>query len=217
MKKDRLIECLSTFLFTFAKENNSYMMGENQKQRGITYIKQFYLFLILLLLSQGVCAQSREGVKTSTDLLMFLPSAVGAGKALVDSDYKGLLQLAETGVTSVAVSYLLKYTIKKRRPDGSDNHSFPSNHTGVAFAGAAFLQRRYGWTWGAPAYAVATYVGWGRVYSKRHDTWDVLAGTAIGIASAYIYTRPFAKKYQLTIAPALSSCGGCGVYFSMNF
>lgn len=193
------------------------MICENLKQIYIVFIKQFCLFLILLLLSQGVCAQSREGVKTSTDVLMFLPSAVGAGKALFDGDYKGLLQLTETGVTSVAVSYLLKYTVKKRRPDGSDNHSFPSNHTGVAFAGATFLQRRYGWSWGIPAYAVATYVGWGRVYSKRHDAWDVLAGAAIGVASAYIYTHPFAKKHQLTIAPTLSAQGNCGVYFSMNF
>ncbi len=176
-----------------------------------------FLLMALLSFSQGVYAQSREVVKISTDILMFLPSAVGAGKAVVDGDYKGLLQLAETGVTSVAVSYLLKHAIHKRRPDGSDRKSFPSNHSGVAFAGAAYLQRRYGWAWGAPAYAVATYVGWGRVYAKRHDAWDVLAGASIGIVSAYIYTRPFVKEHNITFAPAISAQGDYGVFFSMKF
>lgn len=161
-------------------------------------------------------AQSRHAVETSTDILMFLPGAMGAGVSLVKGDYEGLWQLAKSGAVSVATAYALKYTIKKRRPDGSDNHSFPSNHAGVAFAGAAFMQRRYGWAWGAPAYAVAAYVSWGRVYSKKHDTWDVAAGAVIGALSAYIFTRPYAREKNIVAAPLLLPDGGCGVSFSMN-
>ncbi len=175
----------------------------------------FVAVLVLLIPLAGINAQSRSGVETSTDILMFVPGAVGAGVSLLKGDSKGFLQLAESGATAVAASYLLKYTIKKERPDGSDKHSFPSNHTAVAFAGAAYLQHRYGWEWGAPAYAVGAYVAWGRVYAKRHDFWDVLAGAAVGVGSAYIYTRPFAKKHNVVVGPSVTPCGGPAIYFSM--
>ena len=110
----------------------------------------------------------------------------------------------------------LKYLVKKERPDFSDNHSFPSMHTSVSFAGAAFIQRRYGWKWGIPAYAVSTYVGWSRVYGKKHDWWDVAAGAVIGAGSAYIFTRPFAKKHNLSISPVAGD-GHYGIYASMTF
>ena len=164
---------------------------------------------------QGISAQSRDDVKKSTDIVMFLPGAMGVATALIKGDSKGLLQLAESEATSVAAAYLLKHTIRKERPDGSDMHSFPSNHAGVAFSGATFLQRRYGWKLGVPAYAVSTYVAWGRVYSKRHDVWDVLAGAAIGVGSALVFTRPFAEKHNVTLAPIAWPEGG-GVMFTMN-
>lgn len=164
-----------------------------------------------------VNAQPRSAVETSTDVLMFVPGAVGAGVALFRGDSKGFWQLAESGATAVAASYLLKYTVKKERPDGSDKKSFPSNHTAVAFAGAAYLQRRYGWEWGAPAYAVGAYVAWGRLYAERHDFWDVLAGAAIGVGSAYLYTRPFAQKHNLLVGPSLTPDGTPSLYLSLQF
>ena len=78
------------------------------------------------------------------------------------------------------------------------------------------MQRRYGWAWGAPAYAVAAYVGWARTYARRHDWWDVAAGALIGAGSAYIYTRPFARDKQLVISP-VSDGTSFGVYASLTF
>lgn len=177
-----------------------------------------YVASLLILLSVCVSsAQSRRAVDVSTDVLMFAPGVVGAGVALFRGDYKGLVQLAESGATAVAASYLLKHIIKKERPDGSDKKAFPSNHTATAFAGAAFLQRRYGWWYGAPAYAVSAYVAWGRVYAKKHDFWDVLAGGVIGAGSAYLYTRPFAKKHNVVMGPSFTPDGTPGIYFSMCF
>ena len=175
------------------------------------------LSFFLLLPASRLSAQSRSAVDTSTDILMFAPGAVGAGVSLLKGDYKGFLQLAESGVTAVATSYLLKHIVKKERPDGSDKKAFPSNHTAAAFAGAAFLQRRYGWWYGAPAYVVSAYVAWGRVYAKKHDFWDVLAGAVIGAGSAYLYTRPYAKKHNLVVGPTFTPEGSPGVYFSMRF
>lgn len=162
-------------------------------------------------------AQPRKAVETSTDVLMFATPVVGLVASLVTGDYQGTKQLAIGGATSLAVSYLLKYTVKKRRPDGSDYHSFPSNHTAMAFQGAAFIQRRYGWKYGIPAYILSGYVGWGRIYAKKHDCWDVLAGAAIGIGSGYLFTRPFARKHNLAVSPIIADSGCWGIHASMTF
>lgn len=65
--------------------------------------------------------------------------------------------------------------------------------------------RRYGWKFGVPAYALATYVSWGRMYSKKHHFWDVAAGAAIGTAAGLLFTTPYMKKYNVTIEPGLLS------------
>ena len=159
---------------------------------------------------------NRKAVRTSGDVLAMVTPLASLTTVLILQDWKGLKQGALTGVTTVGVTFALKYLIKKERPDFSDNHSFPSMHTSVSFAGAAFIQRRYGWKWGIPAYAVASYVGWSRTYGKKHDWWDVAAGAAIGIGSAYIFTRPFASKHNLSISP-IAGDKHFGFYASMTF
>ena len=175
------------------------------------------IFFLLLCCSIKISAQSRSVVETSTDVAMFLPSVAGAVVSLVEKDYQGLWQLVGSGASSIAVAYALKYSVDKERPDGSDNRSLPSNHAGVAFAGATFLQQRYGWRYALPAYLVGGYVAWGRVYARRHDVWDVLAGATIGTGCAMFLTTPFARKHNLSIAPFASSSGTAGVHLSATF
>lgn len=106
------------------------------------------------------------------------------------------------GRTELA-TYSLKYSVDSERPNGS-GQSFPSGHTSIAFAGAEFIRKEYGWWWGAPSYLAASYVGWSRVETKNHWTSDVLAGAAIGILSNHdglSFTVPFG---QLSIAPGLT-------------
>ena len=158
---------------------------------------------IALTLSTCAVAQTRHRVDQSTDYLMFVPGLTGMAISLYERDYQGLKQLALSGATSAAVNYLLEVSIKKDRPDHSGSHAFPSTHVAASFTGAAFLQRRYGWKWGIPAYLLSSYVGWGRIYAKKHDIWDVLAGAAIGAGASLVYTRPFAKKANLVLAPAV--------------
>ena len=61
----------------------------------------------------------------------------------------------------------------------------------IAFGSAAFIQKRYGWQPGIPAYIVASYVGWLRVETDDHDSADVIGGAAIGIISSYLLTKAF--------------------------
>jgi len=125
--------------------------------------------------------------------------ASGLLTAALHKDKHGALQLAEAYGTTMAVVYILKPIVDRTRPDGG-SQSFPSGHSASAFAGAAFLQRRYGWSYGVPAYALATFVAWSRVESKRHWTSDVIAGGAIGIASNLVFTHRLSK---VTVQPAV--------------
>ena len=175
------------------------------------------LLFVLFISGGNLFAQSRSAVEFSTDVAMFVPSVAGAVVAFAEKDYEGMWQLVGSGAASVAAAYALKYTVSKERPDGSDNHSFPSNHAGVAFAGATFLQQRYGWKYAVPAYIVAGYVAWGRVYARRHDAWDVLAGAAIGTGCAVLLTTPFAREHKLSLVPFATLRGDAGVSLSATF
>lgn len=79
-------------------------------------------------------------------------------------------------------TYALKYAIDAERPNGG-GQSFPSGHTAAAFMGAEFIRKEYGWWWGAPAYAAATWVGYTRVESRNHYWRDVVGGAVVGILS----------------------------------
>ena len=163
-------------------------------------MKFFLVTVQAILLCFTVNAQqvevygARKSVRTSGDILVTAIPATCLITTISLQDWEGLKQAAFTGVLTVGVGYGLKYLVDKERPDRSNNKSFPSLHTGNSFAGATFIQRRYGWEWGIPAYAVATYVGWSRIYGKKHDWVDVTAGAVLGVGSAYLFTRPFTKK-----------------------
>ena len=144
-------------------------------------------------------SNAQKGVALSTDIITIgMPLATLAGVCIA-GDWEGLKQGCYTAAATAAATLLLKYTVSEERPNYKNSHSFPSGHTSASFATAAFLQRRYGWKFGAPAYALATYVAWGRVFSRNHHWWDVVAGAAIGAGSGYIFTRPWAKKHDLQV------------------
>lgn len=143
----------------------------------------------------------QKGFSTASDIaVVTLPVATLAG-VLICQDWEGLKEAALTAVTAGAATFILKYTVNELRPDHSNYHSFPSMHSTTAFATATFLQKRYGWKFGVPAYAIASFVAAGRIVGKKHFWWDCIAGAAIGAGSAMIFTRPWAKRHDLSIIP----------------
>ena len=158
----------------------------------------------------------RKHVRTSGEIGTILLPVAGLTAILIEGDWQGLKQAVFSGATAMGTTYLLKELVSKERPNHADHHSFPSMHSTIAYTSAAFIQRRYGWKWGIPAYILSTYVAWSRVYAKEHDGWDVLAGAAIGVGSSYLFTRPFAKKHQLTLSPVAGD-GHYGLYASLKF
>lgn len=139
------------------------------------------------------------------DIGQYAIPAAGLGIALVKKDWKGCLQLTYAFAATLGVAYALKYTVHETRPNGGEQ-SFPSGHTSSAFCGAAFLDMRYGHSYGIPAYAAASLVGWSRIESDNHYPIDVLAGAAIGIISNLIFTR--SKIQNLKVVPV----AGNGTY-----
>jgi membrane-associated phospholipid phosphatase len=106
----------------------------------------------------------------------------------------------------------LKLATQRTRPDGSNDHSFPSGHTASAFATASVLQRHFGWKVGVPAYAFGAYVGAARMSANKHHLSDVLMGAGIGIASGYSVTVGVGRQqFALGVTPTV---GGAAVTFT---
>lgn len=126
------------------------------------------------------------------NVLEYLPTAAVFGLKMcgveAESSWKRRLTVSVISFgLNIAVTQGLKHTVHEMRPDGTDNKSFPSGHTAVAFCGATTLMHEYRkvspWI-GVAGYAVATTVAVDRVRRNRHHWYDVVAGAAIGVGSA---------------------------------
>ena len=115
--------------------------------------------------------------------------------------------LARSLGLSAITTLALNSVIEKDAPNGSSDDAFPSGHSAIAFGAAGFIQKRYGWRSGIPAYAVASYVGWLRVETDDHDTADVLGGAAVGILSSYFLTEAFDDNVQASVWADSKSAG----------
>jgi membrane-associated phospholipid phosphatase len=142
-------------------------------------------------------AVASDQVENIGDTLRVLIPAIAYGSTFYLHDSDGRKQFYKAFFTNLGVTYALKKTISKTRPNGADNDSFPSAHSSVAFQGAAFIHKRYGWKYASAAYLGSSYVAWSRVESDNHYTVDVVAGAAIGIASSFIFTKPY-KGFVIT-------------------
>lgn len=125
------------------------------------------------------------------DYLQYLPAAVMLGMKL--GGVKGrsswgrmLVSDAFSALLMGSVVYSLKQATHVMRPDGSNDHSFPSGHTATAFMTATMLAKEYGhkspWI-GIGAYSADTATGLMRMANNKHWLSDVLAGAGIGILS----------------------------------
>ena len=175
----------------------------------INKISPKFIFTLLIVFNnsfsyaQQQLTSSENFHKTSGDILVGLLPALSLTSTFIWKDgQKGTLQFSESLVSTIAITWGLKLLIDKERPNGESLNSFPSGHTSVSFASAAFIQRRFGWEYGAPAYLVAGYVGFTRVKAKKHDSIDVIAGAIIGTGMSYIFTKPFNLENKVAVSPS---------------
>ncbi len=157
---------------------------------------------------------SDELVETG-DILQFAIPTVAGVISVGHGDYEGLGQLAEGALWTAVATHTLKFAINAERPNGGD-HSFPSGHTSAATQGAAYLQFRYGWKYGLPAYVAAGVVGYSRVEGDYHYWRDVVAGAALASGIQYAITGMGISVTDYVITPMISD-KTVGVYASLKF
>ncbi len=136
------------------------------------------------------------------------------------------------GATSAAIMgaavNTMKHSIQRTRPDGSNNLSFPSGHTAMAFTGAHLLCKEYkdASIWIPIAgYSVAAFTAGLRVVNNKHYISDTLAGAGIGILSVELayQTLPFWRRVlklpadkQFVLSPVVGN-KQLGAYMSFTF
>ncbi len=129
--------------------------------------------------------------------------------------------IATSYATMAILTNTMKFCIDEKRPEFAGHNSFPSGHTATAFMGAELVRIEYGGWYGVGAYAIATGVGFMRMYNGRHWFHDVVAGAGVGILSARvgewscrlwqkIFQKKEKKEYDLVFTPvAIPVDGGC--------
>ena len=170
--------------------------------------KIFYI----LFLSNLLFAQTSTTEKIGDALRLIIP--IGAyTSTLYLEDKQGQMEFYKSFGVTVATTYALKYTVKRERPNGENNRSFPSGHTSSTFGAASFIHLRYGWKYAIAPYIGAIFTGYSRVVSKQHYLSDAIAGASIGLLSSWYFTLPY-NKLQVE---ALNQQGYRGIQVSYNW
>lgn len=154
-----------------------------------------------------------DHIETAGQIVAVALPVAAAGVTVYKDDWSGLAQLAAVTAATVGTAFALKYVVHEERPDHSDDHSFPSDTSALAFAPAQFLWSRYGWQYGVPAYAAAAFVGYSRVESKQHHWWDVAASAGLSWGYNKLITRHYTRP-DLYGGAYLTPGGG---YVSMSY
>lgn len=167
------------------------------------------------------------------DILRYTPAVMVYGlhlagikgkNNLVDASGVYVLSTIIMGASVQTTKRLSQHT----RPDGSDQHSFPSGHASTAFASAEFLMQEYAdvspW-YGYAGYTLAAATGVLRLKNNKHWFGDVVAGAGFGILStkaAYLLYPEVKKLFKgkhsssYTILPAYQQ-NRIGLNFNASF
>jgi len=156
--------------------------------------KLFVCTIVILILPLHSYPADDEAIEKAGDVLQIaLPVAAGA-TTIILQDWEGTLQFAKAFGASWLTAYTLKYAIGKLRPASDHPLSHPSGHTMGAFAGAAFIDNRYGHAFGIPAYALAAFTGYSRVHSNNHFFDDVISGASISMLWSWFFVTPYGEE-----------------------
>lgn len=176
-------------------QNSNNPLGAMIGGRGLNAARAVARALAVcgLLVAGSPAAHAGSTVQdTGTVTTVALP-LVASAVALFNGDIEGFWQHAWSLGVTTGITFGLKAAIDSERPNGRNNNSFPSGHTSQAFASASFLDHRYGWKYGLPAYMAATYVAFSRVNSDNHRIRDVFAGAAIAWGVSHFFVDPYGR------------------------
>ena len=159
---------------------------------------KFFLILFYLVFSFNLFSQKSAFEKAGDIIQITLPATAFTSQLFLDKEDSEAITFVKSMGASFIVTHTIKRVVNKERPNGGD-FSFPSGHTSAAFTGAAFIDYKYGFKYGLPAYIFAAFVGWSRVYAKKHDYIDVLGGIIVGVGCVELFTSK-TKNYSLNFS-----------------
>lgn len=154
-----------------------------------------------------------DSLESFGDIMQFALPLAGLGATYLTDDPEGRKQFYKSILTALGTTTALKGVYGKLRPSSTSKTSYPSGHTTSAFAGAAFIDQRYGHGWGSVAYVAAAITGYSRVRADKHFFDDVVAGASIGVMSNLLWVTP--HDGNVVIAPAIIG-DGIGVVLSVK-
>jgi hypothetical protein len=124
------------------------------------------------------------------------------GTAFFKDDHEGERQFLRSTGAGLLVNNVLRLSFNGtswgKRPNHND-YAFPSGHAGVVVSAAQFLQERYGWKYGVPAYAAAAYVSWVRVDTHHHHWRDIAAGGLVGFGVSALFVTPIGAVHMAPV------------------
>jgi membrane-associated phospholipid phosphatase len=139
-------------------KNQSFLMNLKTFALPARSILSLFLLLVFCLgLFLPSSSSAATAVETAGDYLQYVLPVSAAAAGIAHRDSWGLAEFGVSAGVTLAATYGLKYAINERRPNGG-RQSFPSGHASISFASAEFLRKRYGWEYGVPAYALASFV-----------------------------------------------------------
>jgi membrane-associated phospholipid phosphatase len=96
--------------------------------------------------------------------------------------------LSQAIIVNEVWTQLLKFTIRRQRPDLSNRQAFPSGHASNAFTAATTIARHYP-KLAIPGYAVATFIATSRLAARKHHVSDIVAGAGFGFGVGRLVVR----------------------------
>ena len=141
---------------------------------------------------------------------------------------KGIAVEATAVAATLATTGILKEAADRRRPDSSNDDSFPSGHASGSFAYATLANRNLDRIDMPPPFRTGLQIGnvvlaggvaWARVEGRRHYPSDVLFGAALGhFLAAFIHDA--LMNLPDDNAPELATFtteGGAGLQLALRF
>ncbi len=94
----------------------------------------------------------------------------------------------------------LKLVVRRERPDGSNQASFPSGHASNAFTAATVVSRHYP-RLSVPSFGLATYIAVSRMAANKHHFSDIVAGAGFGYGVGRLVTRRNSREPDAPATP----------------
>jgi membrane-associated phospholipid phosphatase len=120
---------------------------------------------------------------------------------------------------NTAYTQILKYSVRRMRPNGLARVSFPSGHTSTAFVTAGNLMAFYGPTLGVPALIMGLITALSRISADKHWLSDTIAGATLGYIVGHSYTIHHREETEpaLAVIPYFEDRSNFGLLLHTSF